>query len=192
MPAPVKFEIVKGPVGQIAPPAVTVQVTALPEGQVNPEPTESVTITPFAGDGPWFDKEMTYAFVPPVEDNDLPSVLAITTLAEEITGVLTLPVQAGAVPVHSGSPPPVTVALLTLGLAAVNATLTGTVITILPVAAPAAIEQPARLVAPDAGQPLNVPPVAVIVPLVVIPVGKASAMVVAAVVGPFATAMVMV
>jgi hypothetical protein len=62
----------------------------------------------------------------------------------------------------------------------------------LPVAAPAAIEQPVRLVAPEAGQPLKVPPVALIAPLVVMPLGKVSAIVIAAVVGPFATAIVIV
>ena len=57
---------------------------------------------------------------------------------------------------------------------------------------PAAIEQLAKLVAPAAGQPLIVPPVAVIAPLVVMPLGNVSAIVIAAVVGPFATAIVMV
>ena len=109
-----------------------------------------------------------------------------------ITGVVVVPVQAGAVPVHSGSPPPVAVAVLVLGLTVEAATVTGTVITMLPVTAPAAIEQPARLVAPLAGQPLKVPPVALIAPLVVMPAGRASAMVMAAVVGPLATAIVIV
>ena len=72
------------------------------------------------------------------------------------------------------------------------ATLTGTVTTMLPVAAPEAMEQPARLVAPVAGQPLKVPPVAVIAPLVVMPAGSVSAMLIAAVVGPLATAIVIV
>ena len=107
-----------------------------------------------------------------------------------MTGVVTVPVQAGA-PVHRGSPPPVAVALLVLGLAVAAPTVTGTVITMLPVAAPAAIEQPVVLVAPAAGQPLKVPPVAVINPLVTMPVGKLSANVIAAVVGPLATAMLM-
>ena len=128
----------------------------------------------------------------PEDESDLLSVLVIATFADKITGVVTVPVQAGAVPVHAGSPPPVAVALLVLGLAAVAATLTGTVITILPFAAPAAIEQPVKLVAPAAGQPLSVPPVAVIAPLVVMPAGSASAKVMAAVVGPLVTAIVMV
>lgn len=106
-----------------------------------------------------------------------------------MTGVVTVLVQFAPAG-HDGSPPPVTVAVLLLGLAAEAATVTGTVTTMLPVAAPAAIEQPAKLVAPDAGQPLMVPPVAVIAPLVLMPAGKVSAIVIAAVVGPFATAIV--
>jgi hypothetical protein len=107
------------------------------------------------------------------------------------TGVLTVPVQAGAVPVHNGSPPPVTVAVLTLGLTAVEATLTGTVITIGPTA-PGAIVQPAKLVVLE--HPVSVPPVAAILAAtVVIPAGNTSVKVIAgAVVGPFATAMVIV
>jgi hypothetical protein len=82
--------------------------------------------------------------------------------------------------------------VLLLGLAVDAATLTGTVITMLPVAAPKAIEQPTRFDAPDTGHPLKVPPVALITPLVVIPLGSASATVIAAVVGPFAIAIVIV
>ena len=107
-----------------------------------------------------------------------------------ITGVFgVVPVQAGALPVHSGSPPPVAVAVL-VAVLAVEATFTGTVITMGP-DVPAAIEQPVTLT-PVAGQPVMVPPVAVGVPLKVMPVGSASANVIAAVVGPFATAMLMV
>ena len=115
----------------------------------------------------------------------------VASLTASITGVMMVLVQfapAGQL----GSPPPVTVAVLLLGLAALAATLTGTVMTMLPVAAPDAIEHPAKLLAPVAGQPLKVPPVAAITPLVVMPTGKASAIVMAAVVGPFATAIVMV
>ena len=115
----------------------------------------------------------------------------VASFTASITGVVTVLVQfapAGQL----GSPPPVTVAVLALGLAAEAATVTGTVMTMLPVAAADAIEHPARLVAPDAGQPLKVPPVAVIAPLVVMPLGRVSAIVIAAVVGPFATAIVMV
>ena len=119
--------------------------------------------------------------------------LVSVSLTASITGVTTVPVQFKPVAgVQVGSPPPVAVAVLLLGLTAAAATLTGTVITMLPLAAPAAIEQPARLVAPSAGQPLKVPPVAVIAPLVVMPAGSASATVIAAVVGPLATAIVMV
>ena len=126
--------------------------------------------------------------MPPDVASVLASDFVITTLAEEMTGVLTEPVQAGAIPVHSGAPPPVAVAALTLGVAVPAPTLTGTVITIGP-AAPAAIEHPVKFSAPAAGQPLNEPPVAVIAPLVVMPVGSTSAIVIAAVVGPFTTAM---
>jgi hypothetical protein len=119
--------------------------------------------------------------------------LVSVSLTASITGLVVVPVQFAPVAgVHVGSPPPVTVAVLVLGLTAAAATLTGTVMMMVPVAAPAAIEQPVRLVAPVAGQPLKVPPVAVIAPLVVMPAGNASAMVMAWVVGPFATAMLMV
>jgi hypothetical protein len=115
----------------------------------------------------------------------------LASFTASITGVVTVLVQLAPAG-QLGSPPPVTVAVLALGLAAEAATVTGTVTTMLPVAAPAAIEQPAKLVAPEAGQPLIVPPVAVIAPLVVMPLGKVSAIVIAAVVGPFATAIVIV
>jgi hypothetical protein len=105
-------------------------------------------------------------------------------------GVLVVPVQAGAVPVHNGSPPPIAVALLTLGLTAVAATLTGTVITIGP-AAPVATVQPAKLVVLE--HPLSVPPVAVMLAAtVVMPTGKASVKVIGAVVGPFVIAILIV
>jgi hypothetical protein len=120
--------------------------------------------------------------------------LVSVSLIASITGVVTVLVQLAPAG-QLGSPPPVTVAVFAAvrtPAAPLAATLTGTVTTMLPVAAPAAIEQPARLVAPDAGQPLNVPPVAVIAPLVVMPAGSVSAMVIAAVVGPLATAIVIV
>ena len=113
-----------------------------------------------------------------------------------ITGVFgVVPVHAGAVPVHSGSPPPVAVAVL-VAVVAVEATFTGTVMTIGP-AAPVAIEQPAKLAAPAAPAvvqlpAVNVPPVTLMPALVVMPAGKVSFRVMAAVVGPFATAMLMV
>jgi hypothetical protein len=115
----------------------------------------------------------------------------VASFTASITGVVTVLVQLAPAG-QLGSPPPVTVAVLALGLAAEAATVTGTVMMMLPVAAPAAIEQLAKLVAPAAGQPLIVPPVAVIAPLVVMPLGNVSAIVIAAVVGPFATAIVMV
>ena len=118
-----------------------------------------------------------------------PPGLVSTSLTASSTGVVTVLVQfapAGQL----GSPPPLAVAVLALEAPALAATVTGTVMTIGP-DVPAAIEQPAKLVAPAAGQPLKVPPVAVMVPLVVMPAGKVSATVIAAVVGPLATAMVM-
>ena len=116
--------------------------------------------------------------------------LATLSSIASITGVFgVVPVHAGAEPVHSGSPPPVAVAVL-VAVVAVDATFTGTVITMGPKVL-AAIEQPVKLPPAD-GQPVMVPPVAVGTPLKVMPVGKASAKVMAAVVGPFVTAMVMV
>ena len=108
------------------------------------------------------------------------------SLMASITG-LVLVLEQLASAGHLVDPPPDTVALLTLGLAAVDAIVTGTVISILPLATPVAILQPLRLLAPVAGQPDIVPPVAVIAPLVVIPVGKVSAIVMGAVVGPLLT-----
>ena len=52
-------------------------------------------------------------------------------------------------PEHNGSPPPVAVTEFTLGLAAAAVTVTGTVMTILPTAAPAAIEQPFKELLPE-------------------------------------------
>ena len=121
----------------------------------------------------------------------MPGCLVTVSSTASITGLVVVPPQVAAAG-QLGSPPPVAVAVLVLGLAVAAATLTGTLMTMLPVATPAAMEQPARLVAPAAGQPLMVPPVAVIAPLVVMPAGSASAIVIAAVVGPLATAMVMV
>ena len=65
----------------------------------------------------------------------------------------------------------------------------------LPLDAPAAIEQPVRLL-PVAGQPLKTPllvlePCTVGAPVRVMPAGKLSAKVIAAVVGPLATVTVM-
>jgi hypothetical protein len=63
----------------------------------------------------------------------------------------------------------------------------GTVTVMVPVAAPDAITQLVKLVAPAAGHPLKVPPVAVMAPLVFMPAGKVSLKVMSAVVGPLAT-----
>lgn len=106
-------------------------------------------------------------------------------------GLETLPVQAGAVPVQSGSPPPVTVAVLSKGPTAVAPIATGTVMTMLPMAAPAAIVQPARVLAPIVVGAIQViaPPVAVGNALNVTPAGKMSASVMAAKVALPATLM---
>ncbi len=106
-------------------------------------------------------------------------------------GVETSLVQAGA-PVQAGSPPPVAVAVLTLGLTAVASIVMGTVTTMLPIAAPAAMLQPARVLVPAMTVPghVNVPPVAVGTPLKVIPVGKTSVSAIGAVVAAPDTAMV--
>ena len=111
-----------------------------------------------------------------------------------ISGLTTVdeivPVQCAATG-HVESPPPLTVAELTAGLpAAADPTLTGTVITTGPLAF-VAIVQPSKL-EPVVGQPDNAPPVAVGVALSVTPAGITSAIVIAAVVGPFATAIVIV
>ncbi len=133
---------------------------------------------------------LSFTVMSVVAPTDPPGFVSASFTAS-ITGVVTVLVQLAPAG-QLGSPPPVTVAVLALGLAAEAATVTGTVMMMLPVAAPAAIEQLAKLVAPAAGQPLIVPPVAVIAPLVVMPLGNVSAIVIAAVVGPFATAIVMV
>jgi hypothetical protein len=114
-----------------------------------------------------------------------------------MVGVLTVLVHAGARPVHNGSPPPAAVTVLTLGLAAVAATSTGMVNTMLPMPAPSGIEQPAKVL-PVLGQPSKVTAVLVVAgatlgaPLKVMPAGKMSASVMGCAVGLPATAMVMV
>lgn len=110
------------------------------------------------------------------------------------TGVVTVPVHAGAVPVHNGSPPPAMVAVLVTEAAVDAATFTGTVMMMLPIAAPVAIVQPAKVLAPvivGAAQVIA-PPVAVGNALSVMPAGKMSDKVIGAVVALFATAIVMV
>ena len=87
-------------------------------------------------------------------------------------------------------PPPVAEAVLLLGFTLLLLTLTGIVTITVPVAAPLLITQPAILLAPDAGQPFKEPPVAVITPLVVMPVGNVSVKIKSAVVGPSLMAIV--
>jgi hypothetical protein len=91
--------------------------------------------------------------------------------------------------VHAGSPPPLAVAVLLppLGRSArLLATLTGTVTTMSPLGAPLAIWQLAPRLEPLVGQPLKVPVPEVMVgaPLRVMPVGRMSVKVSAAVLGP--------
>jgi hypothetical protein len=103
---------------------------------------------------------------------------------------VTVPVQWLAAG-HVGSPPPLTVAELIAGVPAAAApTLTGTVITTGPFVTDA-IEHPLRFI-PVLGQPVITPPVAVGAALSVMPVGSVSAIVIAAVVGPFVTLIVIV
>ena len=120
------------------------------------------------------------------------SVFVIVKLAARVIKVFGVdPVQAGAVPVQDGSPPPLAVTVFVPAVAAAE-TFMGTVITTLPTGTPAAITQLLMFTAPAAGQALSEPPVAVIAPLVVMPVGKASAKVIGAVVALPDTAIVMV
>ena len=98
------------------------------------------------------------------------------------------------VPLHAGSPPPLAVAVL-VPLVALAPTATGTRMTMVPLEALAAIWQPVRLV-PVAGQPLKAPLLVLPASLVgapdkVMPVGKLSVIVIAALVGPLATVTVM-
>ena len=52
MPTPVRLAMVNGPAGQTAPLTAPEQVTVFAPGQVKPAPTTSVTVAPFATDGP--------------------------------------------------------------------------------------------------------------------------------------------
>jgi hypothetical protein len=121
------------------------------------------------------------------------------SLIASITGVVTVLVQLAPAG-QLGSPPPLAVAVLAAvrtPAAPLAATLIGTVTTMLPVAAPDAMEHPARLLAPAAPAvvqlpAVNVPPLTLMPALVVMPLGKVSASVIAAVVGPLATAIVIV
>ena len=114
----------------------------------------------------------------------------LASFTASTTGLVLVPEQV--LPVQFGSPPPVTLAVFTVGFAAFAATATGTVMMMLPVAAPAAIVQPVSVLAPLPGHPESVPPVAVIAPLVVTPAGSASLTLIAAVLGPLATLIVIV
>jgi hypothetical protein len=127
--------------------------------------------------------------------------LVSVSLIASTTGVVTVLVQLAPVAgVQLGSPPPVTVAVLAAvrtPAAPLAATSIGTVTTMLPVAAPDAMEHPARLLAPAALAvvqlpAVNVPPLTLMPALVVMPAGSVSAMLIAAVVGPLATAIVIV
>ena len=120
-----------------------------------------------------------------------PGCLVSVSGTASITGLVEVLVQLAPAG-QLGSPPPVTVAVLALGLMALAATATGTVMMMSPVTAPAAMVQPTKLAAPVAGHPLKVPPVATMAPLVVMPLGNTSATVMGAVVGPLATLILMV
>jgi hypothetical protein len=115
-----------------------------------------------------------------------------TLMSESVANseTATDPEHAGVVPVHNGSPPPVTVAVL-LPVTAVAPTEIGTVIT-TGLAAPDGIEQGDRF-EPD--EILQVPidaPFTSTGPLIVIPAGKVSVSDIEAVVGPYVTSMKMV
>lgn len=130
------------------------------------------------------------------------AVLSTVILVVEI-GVDTVSEHAGATPVHSGSPPPETVAVLTLGLTTVAPSIvTGTLMTMLPMPAPVAIMQPVKLLPVD-GQPVRlaaVTPALVVLPapvrmtgvlVRVMPAGKMSARLIGAVVALPATLILM-
>ena len=136
---------------------------------------------------------MLLSTVPPDTPPTLPLSGVVTiALAPTATGGVVL-VHA-AVPLHAGSPPPLAVAVL-VPVVAVLPTATGTRMTMVPLEALAAIWQPARVV-PVAGQPLKTPLLVLDASLVgapdkLMPVGKLSAIVIAALVGPLATVTVM-
>ncbi len=115
-----------------------------------------------------------------------------------ITGVVMALVQAGAAPVHNGSPPPLTVTLLAAVGKADAATSTGTVMVMSPVVAPDNILQPAN-VPPVVGQVASVAVLVVPAPATivgaafnVIPVGKTSSKVMSAMVALPAMVILMV
>jgi hypothetical protein len=117
------------------------------------------------------------------------------TMSEAVMATITVPEQAGAVPVQSGSPPPVTVAVLLPPVAervAEESMLIGTVIVKGPVVL-VGITHPARLAEPIAIVQLAIAePLTSTGPLVVMPAGKASAIVIDAVVGLLEIAIVIV
>ena len=77
----------------------------------------------------------------------------LASFTASITGFVVVPEQF----VQVGSPPPVTVAVFTVGFAAFAATATGTVITTGPLV-PDAPSSPPDLRRPTAGQPESVRP----------------------------------
>ncbi len=118
------------------------------------------------------------------------TVLAGTLTSGPVTGVGPTEPEHGVATVQAGSPPPLTLAVLVMLVPPmVGLTVIGTVTT-MGLVAPAAIEQPVRLADPIAGQPLNVPPVAVGAARKVMPAGSASVRAIAAVVGPLTMLMV--
>ena len=139
----------------------------------------------------------------------LPTTLATavppgTPLMLPLSGVVTialLPTPTGGVvvvhvpvPVHAGSPPPLAVAVF-VPLVALGPTVTGTRMMMVPLPAAVAIVQPVKVL-PVAGQPLKVPLLVLAASLVgaadkLMPAGRLSPMLMAAVVGPLATVTVM-
>jgi hypothetical protein len=119
-------------------------------------------------------------------------VLGTTCISGLATGVITVPVQCAAAG-QDGSPPPLTVAEFNAVVPAASApTLTGTVMTTVPVWL-VSIVQPVKI-EPFAGQPVKILGAAATVgaALKVIPSGILSVIVIGAVVGPFAILMVIV
>jgi hypothetical protein len=167
----------------------------IPKG--NPAPagsSEIVELLDVAGE--LFIKSFERTFVIAVAAVPAGSVvLSLTGTTVGFTGVLTVSEQAGAVPVHSGSPPPEAVTVFTPGLVAGAVILIGTVITMLPIAAPVAMEQPANELPPatEGATQVIAPPVADTPgALMAMPVGKTSANVIGAVVALPATLIVIV
>ena len=136
---------------------------------------------------------MLASTLPPATPPTLPlsGVVTIALLPTDTGGVVL--VQAPA-PVHAGSPPPLALAVL-VPLVAVLPTATGRRMMMVPLLALLSIWQPVRLV-PEAGQPLKTPSLLLEAcllgaPLKLMPTGKVSLMLMAALVGPLATVTVM-